>query len=100
MATYKIHDIIVKTENASHTWEEAQDWNGNNNISRATGDQWTHETLYQSRRGRYWIEHTSQWQGALPYATEISARAAAKWIMLMDYALPADLADLAAEIAE
>ena len=47
---------IVDTVKASQTWEEATDWNGSNQISRNTRDQWEHETLYRSAKGRYWKE--------------------------------------------
>jgi hypothetical protein len=101
MSTYRMDDgTVVKTENATAHWNEARDFNGNNHISRATGSQWDHETLYRSRRGRYWIEHTSQWQGKMDYATWIDSRAAAQWLLNNDEELPEDLAALEQEVSE
>jgi hypothetical protein len=91
---------VVDTANATTHWDEATRWNGNNHISKATGIQWDHETLYRSRRGRYWIEHTSQFQGKLAYATWIDNHAAAEWLLTNDHELPADLAALEEEVSE
>ena len=37
---------VVDTSRAKSSWEEATRWDGNNNISKATGSQWEHETLH------------------------------------------------------
>jgi hypothetical protein len=62
------------------SWEEATRWNGNNHISKATGSQWEHETLYRTAGGIYVIEHTSQWQGSTPTIEEVTASEAAAWL--------------------
>jgi|SRR5262252_1923909 len=101
MGTYRIDDgTVVKTENAKQTWEEALDWDGRNHISRATGQQWHHETLHCSRRGRYWIEHESNWQGEQARAEWIDNRRAAAWLLHNDHELPDDLKEIAAEVEE
>jgi hypothetical protein len=101
MATYRMHDgTVVKTENATKSWEEKTRFDGNNRISVNTGSQWDHQELHQSRKGRYWIESWSQWQGSTPYADWISQRAAAKWLILNDKELPKDLAKFGAEVEE
>ena len=101
MARYKVEDgIILDTANAAQTWNEASDWNGRNHISRATGSQWEHETLYKSAKGKYWIECTSQWQGSLPSARPITKAEAAAWILHNDGEIPSDLEDYAAQVAE
>ncbi len=101
MATYSMDDgTVVKTENATKSWEEDTRWNGNNHISVATGAQWNHEKLYRSRKGRFWIEHTSQWQGSVDRAEWIDNHAAARWLIANGHELPGELAALEAEIAE
>ena len=101
MATYRMEDqTIVKTENASNHWAEETDWDGRNHISRATGDQWTHQDLYRSRKGRYYLEHTSQWQGSRAWAEWISPQSAAAWLELNDHAIPEDLKAAAEDITE
>ncbi|MCR4340115.1 MAG: hypothetical protein NUW01_09565 [Gemmatimonadaceae bacterium] len=100
MARYRIEGTIVDTSNASAEWAEETDWNGNNHISRATGSQWEHETLYRSRRGRYYTVHTSQWQGSTPRAEWVSPEAATRWLLLMGHDLPEDLAALEGEVSE
>lgn len=100
MTTYRIENTIVKTENARQKWEEDTRWDGNNHISLATGSQWSHQTLYCSRRGRYWIESTSQYQGSNPGAEWISPEEAARWLMINDHEIPEDLKEAAEEVSE
>lgn len=101
MATYRMDDgTVVKTENATQKWEEGTRWDGNNHISVATGSQWNHQTLYRSRKGRYYIEHTSQYQGSLPHTEWISNHEAARWLLANEEELPAELAALEAEVSE
>jgi hypothetical protein len=101
MSTYRMSDgTVVKTENATQIWEEAKDSNGSNLISRATGSQWLHQTLYRSRKGRYYIEHFSQYQGSLPSAEWVSNEEAARWLIHNDEKLPEDLAALEEQVTE
>lgn len=101
MSTYRMEDgTVVKTENASNSWEEASDWDGNNHISRATGSQWAHQKLYRSRKGRYYVEHWSQWQGSRAHAEWVSPQEAARWLLHNDENLPDDLAQYADEVSE
>lgn len=101
MTTYRMDDgTVVKTENATQTWDEATRFDGHSNrISVATGSQWDHETLYRSRKGRYWIEHTSQ-RGSKEYAEWIGNHAAAQWLLHNQHALPEDLKALEEEVSE
>lgn len=99
--TYRMSDgTVVKTEKATQSWDETTFWNGNNHISKVTGTQWDHETLYRSRRGRYWVEHTSQWQGRVPHAEWVSNEAAAQWLLTNEHELPEDLKPLEEEVSE
>lgn len=38
-------------------WEEETYWNGNNHISKTTGSQWEHETLYRTKGEIYILRH-------------------------------------------
>lgn len=108
MTTYRvdetivIDETIVKTENATKSWGEKTDWDsdGNVNISRATESQWTHQILYRSRRGRYYIEHTSQWQGFRPHVEWVSKEEATRWLLLMEYELPEELKEIEEKVSE
>lgn len=101
MTRYKMEDgTVVDTDNASESWQEKTRWDGRNHISVATGSQWHHETLYRSRKGRYYIEHTSNYQGDSPHVDWIGKRAAAAWILANDGDLPDDLASEAEEVSE
>ena len=102
MPTYKMDDqAIVKTENATAHWDEATRWNGHNHVSKATGSQWDHQTLYRSTKGRFYIEHTSQRDGTLASAEWLlSAQDAARWLLANDHDLPEDLEQFTAEITE
>ncbi len=92
--------VLVDTDKAAQSWDEATYWNGNNHISKATGDQFLHETLYKSSKGRYYIVHSSQWQGSVDSASEIDEEDAAKWLLLNEHELPEDLAALAGDLIE
>ena len=83
---------VLDTDKASAEWEEAIDWNGRNFVSRPTGSQWEHETLYRSSRGRYFIERTSQRLGSKPHADLVTNERAAVWLRTNDHDLPQDLA--------
>jgi hypothetical protein len=99
--TYRMDDgTVVKTENATKIWNEDTRHDGRNYISVATGAQWSHETLYCSRKGRYWIESYSDYQGSTPHAEWISNRSAAQWLLANDHELPKNLAALEAEVSE
>ena len=101
MATFRMEDgTVVKTENATASWDEETEWNGNNHISMATGGQWTHEELYRSRKGRYYIVHSSQWQGSMDHAEWVSVQEATRWLLSQDKELPDDLKQYADEITE
>ena len=101
MTRFRMDDgAVLDTNNARDSWAEAKDWDGRNNISRATGQQFHHETLYISRRGRYYVERYSDYQGVRPSAEWISKRAAAAWLLLNDHAIPDDLREVADEVAE
>jgi len=101
MSKYRMDDgTVVDTDRASNHWNEDTFWDGNNHISRATGSQWNHQTLYQSRKGRYYVESTSQWQGSRDHVEWVSREEAARWLLANEHELPEDLADLEDEITE
>lgn len=101
MARFKMDDgAIIDTKKALQSWEECTDWNGNNHISRATGSQWNHETLYKSAKGNYYIVSSSQIQGNMDYARWVTPQDAARWLLLMEEDLPEDLEQYGEEVSE
>jgi hypothetical protein len=104
MATYRMSDgTVVKTENAVQSWTEGTRWNGNNHVSLATGDQFLHQKLHRSRKGRYWVECWSQWQGSTPHAEWLSPQEAARWLLANECEpgdMPDDLGPLEPEVSE
>jgi len=99
--TYTMEDgRIVKTENAVASWNEDTDWDGSNHISKATGSQWEHERLYKSKKGNYYLEWWSQWQGTTPGARWLTPQEAAHWLIAQNESLPADLAEFEDELTE
>ena len=101
MSRYKMDDgTVIDTANASRHWKEETRWDGNNHISVATGSQWNHEDLYRSRRGRYYIERTSQWQGSTPSAEWVGNRTAAAWLLANEHEIPEELREVADDISE
>lgn len=101
MSKYKMEDgTIVDTKKAAAKWDEGTYWNGNNHISRATGSQWNHETLYRSSKGRYYIVSGSQWQGSTDSARFVTDEEAASWLSLMSHEIPEDLYEAANAMME
>jgi len=92
--------VVVRSENAVQSWEEDTRWDGRNRISIPTGSQWEHETLHKSKKGRYWVESWSQWQGSTPNASWITDEDAARWLLLNGEELPEDLRAWRDEIEE
>ena len=91
---------VINTEKAKRTWEEATDWNGSDHISRATGMQWHHQTLYASRKGRFYVEHTSNMQGNRPRCEWVSEQEAVRWLLLNEGEVPENLKHLIEEVEE
>jgi hypothetical protein len=91
---------IVDTDKAQTHWDEDTYWNGHNHISKATGSQWAHETLYKSRKGRYYTEHLSAYHQGQGHVEWLSPQEAARWLLHMEYELPDDLKQYADEIEE
>lgn len=100
MARYRIENTVVDTDNATDSWEEDTHWNGNNHVSNATGIQWAHQTLYRSRKGRYYVEHTSQWQGSTPHAEWVSPEEAVRWLLQNNHDIPDELDQFVDEVTE
>jgi len=66
---------------AAKRYNEDTYHDGQNFISRATGTQWDHESLYRTRRGRWVLHWWSQWQGSRESWIEISADEAHRWLI-------------------
>ncbi len=100
MARFRIDGTVVDTDNATASWDEATRFDGRNHISVATGSQWDHQTLYRSRKGRYYLVCNSDWQGTTPHAEWVSGQEAARWLLANDESLPADLEQYADDVSE
>jgi hypothetical protein len=61
--------------------EEATRWNGNNMVSVHTRDQFAHEGLYRTAKGRWVLHRWSQWQGTTPSYEFIPDDAAKTWLL-------------------
>lgn len=82
MARYQMEDgTVIDTKNAIAHWDEDTRWDGHNHISVATGSQWSHQTLYRSKKGRFYLECASQWQGSAPHAEWVSPQEACRWLL-------------------
>jgi hypothetical protein len=89
---FRLEDgIILNTDKAEASWQEAREWDGRNHISVNTGSQWNHQTLYLSAKGRYYLVHESQWQGSQPTANLITDEEAASWLLRNEHKLPEKL---------
>lgn len=101
MSVYRMEDgTVINTEKSKQHWNEATWWNGSNHISKATGSQWNHQTLYESRKGRFYIECDSQWQGVASHVEWVSEEEAVRWLMTNDHEIPERLQHLVEAIEE
>jgi len=101
MTRYRMDDgTVVDTSLASKSWEEDTYHDGSNWISQATGSQWAHQTLYRSRKGRYYLEHYSAYQGSRSHVEWVSPEEATRWLLHNDHGLPEDLKKLEEEVIE
>ena len=66
---------------ASVEIKEGTRWDGNNHVSLATGSQWDHEVLHVTKKGRFVVNHWSQWQGSGETYVEITPAEAAQWLV-------------------
>lgn len=100
MSLHRLENCIVDTDKSTKQYEESTDWNGNNWISRATGSQWHHQTLYRSRKGRYYIINSSNYEGSSDTAEWLSPQEATRWLLLMGHDLPSDLMEFEDQVSE
>ena len=101
MARYRTEDgTVVDTDNATACWEEKRVSNGSNMIGRSSGSQWRDQTIYKSRKGRYYVEYTSRVQGERDRVEWVSPEEATRWLLINGEELPADLAKLEEEVSE
>jgi hypothetical protein len=66
---------------AAEKFREDTEWDGNNHISKATGSQWNHETLYRTKGGRWVLNKWSQWQGSHETWEFVSDVEAREWLI-------------------
>jgi len=69
----------------SECFDESSDWNGSNNISRATGSQTEHEQLYRTKSKKWVLNSWSNWQGTTETWEIVSDGHAAKWLAHNEY---------------
>lgn len=101
MTVYRLDDgKVVDTENATRYWKEDTTWNGSNNVSVHSHSQWDHQTLYRSQKGRYYVEHRSQWSGVMDNVELLSDAEATTWLLLNDDEIPEELQQHIVAVAE
>jgi len=101
MARYQMEDgTVLDTKNASASWRDKSESDGQNMVSLATGSQWIDATLYRSRKGRYYVVTSPRIQGRNDHAEWVSPQEAARWLLSQTIDLPEDLKKFEAEISE
>ena len=101
MARYRMDDgTVVDTDNATRHYEEKQYHDGSNFISKATGDQWQHQDLYRSRKGRYYLETCPRINGQQAHAEWVSKQEAARWLTLNEHEIPEELKEVVEAVTE
>lgn len=99
MARYRIGDLVVDTVDATASYDckASHRWDGNNHVCGHTGSRWEHQTLYRSRRGRYYVVCTAPWRDHTEW---LSPEAVARWLLLNGDEIPAELAAAADSVTE
>tara|TARA_R100000306_G_C4264600_1_gene87020 strand:- start:64 stop:393 length:330 start_codon:yes stop_codon:yes gene_type:complete len=64
---------------------DASDWNGNNDIHRSTGSQWSGQDLYYTRSGNWVLRQWSCYEGVLDTYESIDLDEAAQWLSQNDH---------------
>jgi hypothetical protein len=91
---------VINTEKAAQRWDETRWHNGQNFISKATGQQFSHETLYESRKGRFYKCCHSDYQGSHDHCEWLDERAAVRWLLLNKHPVPERLQKLIEQVEE
>lgn len=87
------------TESARATVKNEYDWDGSNDVSRTTGVQWDHETLYVTAKGRYALHFTSQYEGNSEKVTELDVKQVVNWL-IKNGSDPDDIDGMPKEVVE
>ena len=98
MARYEVDGKVYDTKIAAAEWPNARRFDGSNMVSCATGSQWIHETLFLSRKGQFFVETISQWQGSFPSARLLTDPEAVLWLDCNDWEVPERLSELTASL--
>lgn len=69
-------------------YDEGLEWDGNNQISKATGVQWDHQRLYRTRRGMWVLKSWSDRQGVMASWEELDIDAVARWLSKNEHEPP------------
>ena len=101
MSKYRMSDnTVVDTNNSTMSWNEATNFNGSNRIGVSSGSQWLDDTLYRSRKGRYYLVTHSRIQGRLNSAEWLSNEEATRWLLANEHEVPGDLKHLVDKVSE
>lgn len=74
----------------SSRWREAYDWDGEHNVSLATGKHYHHESLYRTAKGAWILRSWSDTNEYPEYYEQIDQTAAIAWLRLNCYGTDAD----------
>ena len=66
--------------NAAKVFKSGYEWDGWNQVSKATGKRFVHEALYRTAKGRWVIHRWYDWQNAKDEWELISEKEAMEWI--------------------
>lgn len=87
-----VHDVEVMvpivgwySSDRAKRYSEGTRWDGNNNVSLATGDQWRHQQLVRTAGGRWVLSSWSDWQGSRELHEFVSDDAALAWLIACEY---------------
>lgn len=73
------------SEDKAECFEQDTYWNGNNWVSKATGKQNYHETLYLTKGGKFILKEYNDYSGSVNQYTIIDKDAAAVWFSINEF---------------
>jgi hypothetical protein len=91
---------VVDTDKATESWEEKRDHDGHNFVGRSSRSQWHDQTLYRSRKGRFYLVFGSSVQGQSDRAEWVSNHEAVRFLLLNERDVPGELQAVADDVTE
>lgn len=89
--TFLTDGVTWFDESKATCYKEEVYFDGRNRVSVNTRDQWHHQELFLTAKGKWILHQWSQWQGSTDSYEEITPDQAAIWLARNKYEIPENL---------